>query len=387
MAITFMTGFEWQQPSVEGTPVFGSGVAISTLQARTGLASMRFNIPDSTAGYSPGCLAAYTMFAIYVVTRPTSQRVMAGNNTAGNATLRMNADGSIAYYQDTPGTLIGTSPVLALNTWYYLGFRQVTGTSVDLLTIDGVSAINGTVTLSGVGTAIGAITGEASPMEFYVDDIVQDSAGLLATPKKVVTLLPTSVSATGLGWTNDAATTTNLFNAVKNTPPTGIADTVAGTGLHQIRNATANATSNMDFACTSYTAAGVGASDTIDAVQVTCATSAPLVTSAKLGTIGIVSNPAVANIALGPGGTAGSFWGGVAAGTFPTGWKMSYGTLALAPTVTKGTSPVVRVTQTTSSTRIAMVSALGITVAYTPVTGGGAASNPDPLTGAGYYGL
>jgi hypothetical protein len=136
----------------------------------------------------------------------------------------------------------------------------------------------------------------------------------------------------------------------------------------QIRNATSNANVNYDATMTTYTAAGVGSSDTVNVVLPMVATGAPVSTSAKAGTVGVASNPTIANVNLGTGGTAGAFWSGVAIGTYPTGNKWSFGTTTYAPTVTVGTAPVMRVTQVTSSTRIAIVSEMGIYVDYTPAT-------------------
>lgn len=202
-----------------------------------------------------------------------------------------------------------------------------------------------------------------------VDDIaINDSTGVNQNtwpgPGNVVLLVPTSDNAKGTGWTNDAAATTNLFDAVNNEPPVGIADTTTGSGLHQLRNATSNANVNYDANMTTYLAAGMGTRDIVQVVVPVIATAAPVTTSSKQGTVGVVSNPAIANVALGAGGTAGAFWSGVAAGTYPTGWKWSFGTTTYNPSVTPGTAPVMRITQVTSSTRVAMVCAMGMYVEY-----------------------
>jgi len=138
------------------------------------------------------------------------------------------------------------------------------------------------------------------------------------------------------------------------------------TSTSPIRNATSAANSNMDFTMTSYAAAGIGESDVVKAVRPMCITAAPVSTGAKQGTVGMVSNPAIANIALSATGVAGAFWNGTAAGTYPTGWKASDGTFTDSPSVTIATAPVQRVTQVTSSTRIADVCFVGTYVDYIP---------------------
>jgi hypothetical protein len=181
--------------------------------------------------------------------------------------------------------------------------------------------------------------------------------------------VPTADSAGGTGWVLGTGTALggNGWIAEDNKPPVGVADLTAGSDTKQIRNATASANSNYDATMTTYTAAGINASDTVDAVLPVVATAAPTATQAKQGTVGVSSNPAITNIALGAGGTSGAFWAGSAGGTYPTGWKISKGTLTLAPSVTIGTAPVMRITQVTSSTRIAVVCAMGIVVVWTPV--------------------
>jgi hypothetical protein len=151
-------------------------------------------------------------------------------------------------------------------------------------------------------------------------------------------------------------------------PPDSAADLTVHADAMQIRNATSNANVNYDATMTTYTAAGIAASDIVTVIVPMIATGAPVTTSAKAGTVGVVSNPAIANIALGAGGTSGAFWSGVTMGTYPTGNKWSFGTTTYSPSVTLGTAPVMRVTQVTSSTRIAIVTEMGMYVEYAPKT-------------------
>jgi len=372
MAITAACGFEWQELNADAVGLtngfsLNGTAAYSTAQSRTGTASIRINPGSGGTGYIAGPLDTYTMFGLYIATLPSVQRLIAGGNSAGNVSLRLNSDGTIGYYSGV-STLVGTSSALSTGVWYWVGFRQVTGTSVDLFTIDGVAAVNGTVTVSGVITGLGCSLTELSAIDLYFDDIVWDSAGLLSS-KKVGLLVPTADSAGGTGWVLGTGTALggNGWIAEDNKPPVGVADLTAGSDTKQIRNATASANSNYDATMTTYTAAGINASDTVDAVFPVVATAAPVSTNAKQGTVGVSSNPVITNIALGVGGTSGAFWAGSAGGTYPTGWKISKGTLTLAPSVTIGTAPVMRITQVTSSTRIAVVCAMGIVVVWTPV--------------------
>jgi hypothetical protein len=207
----------------------------------------------------------------------------------------------------------------------------------------------------------------------HIDDIgLVDNSGASNNTwignHKVALLLPFSDFAVGSGWTNDAGVTPfgTMVAAVNNTPPVGIADTTSGSGLHQIRNAASFANTLYEPNMKSYTAAGLGLGDTVNAILPWVVTGAPVTTSSKQGTVGVNSNPTIANIALSATGTAGAFWSGVAAGTYPTGWKWSHGTLTNVPSVALSTGPRMNITQVTSSTRIAMVCFIGMYVDYTP---------------------
>jgi hypothetical protein len=309
---------------------------------------------------------------------------------------RMTATGTLQLWneQGTPAQ-VGSDSVTALatNTWYRVElelFNTTAGSCVAELQLNGVSvarATNLTISTSAIvifqaGAGNGASLVPGLDMSVYVDDMaVNDTTagtGQTGYPgdSKIVLLVPTSDNAKGTGWTNDAATTTNLWDAVNNLPPVGIADTTSSTGLHQLRNATSNANTNYDANMTTYSAAGVGAGDTVNVVQPIVVTGAPVTTSAKQGTVGVVSNPAITNVALSATGTAGAFWQGNAAGTYTTGWKFSGGTMTHAPSVTIGTAPVMRITQVTSSTRIAMVCFMGMYVDYTPAAAAFVPRNP-----------
>lgn len=292
------------------------------------------------------------------------------------------------------GTFGNTSPngSAPTGTWCRVDIRLRIGSGA----IDETeSYLNGTIFGGGVITGkaftdtppslfcVGSDASNASPvganqtvanMDILYDDVAINNASggsqnSYPGDGQIVLLKPTADSAVGTGWTLGTGTAISGNTgktAVSNTPPLGVTDLAAGSDPKQIRNASSNANVNYDATMTTYTAAGVGSSDTVNVVQCWVATAAPLVTSAKAGTVGIVSNPAVTNIALAAGGTAGAFWSGVAGGTYPAGWKWSPGTSTIAPTVTKGTAPVMRITQVTASTRIAVVCGMFVYVDYTP---------------------
>lgn len=300
---------------------------------------------------------------------------------------RISAVGKLQLWNET-GTpaQIGSDSVVTLVTgkWYRIELKLSVAAgplnNVELQ-LDGVSVASATGLALTASTAtwlfqagfIGTSGIGGGPC--YIDDYaINDSTGASQTSwpgsGKVVLLLPISDSAGGTGWTLGTGTALggNGFKAVSNTPPQGVADLTAGSDTKQIRNAASAANSNYDANLRSYSTAGILTGATINVLVPVIATAAPVSTSAKLGTVGIASNPAIANIALGAAGTSGAFWQGNAAGTYAAGWKVSYGTTTYAPSVTLGTSPVMRVTQVTASTRIAMVCFMGMQVDYTPAS-------------------
>ena len=373
MGRVFYTGFELNSSVGESftgdASILGTGPpTFETGTVRTGARSLRVNISAAQTGfYSPTFnrltpLNTWARFYMNVTTLPGSERPFAGRTSVNFANLRINAAGQILYY-DAGNTLkITSTDTLSTGTWYMIEYR--TGASAGVsLRINGVDQ-GGSITPSiSFGGELGdqASGGSAYNIvfdDFTVDDTTWPGAG------GVVLLSPTADSSRGTGWVGGGGGTNNLFDAVNNLPSIAVAD--PGTDASQIRNATAAANSNMDMTMTTYTAAGVPDGATVNSVWPFTWTAAPVSTGAKQGTIGVASNPIIANIALSSGGVAGAFWSGVAGGTFPTGWKLSRGTLTSNPAVTLGTAPVMRITQVTSSTRIAMVGWMGMYVDYTP---------------------
>lgn len=406
MARLWTVGFEvdeYQTGTVNLTDFSGSAFNGGTgsrdaTVARSGASSMKFAMASGNSR-SVFCTIApalgtgvFARMYFRVDALPVSAfAIMIVNNIL----VKLSPTGKLQLF-NTTATQLGSDSTLtvATSTWYRVEANVLVNTgTIDTaaLRVAGPDEVDETVASltslninDSVTTAaqFGVCQNTGGTLNIWVDDVaVNDSTGSAQTswagPGSVALLRPTADSAVGTGWTDGAAATTNLWTSVDNTPPTGVTDTASTGGGKIIRNATANASVNYDATMTTYTAAGIAAADTINVVVPVVSTAAPVVTSAKLGTYGIVSNPTIANISLGAGGTSGAFWGGAAGGTYPTGWKTSFGTTTYAPSVTLGTAPVARITQTTSSTRIADVEFMGLYVDYTV---GVAAGIPDVLT-------
>lgn len=381
----------------------GTGSASYLIQsgsARTGGFGLGINSGVASIANSSHQLWLYTAPAlakdaflrtyIRVIALPTSASTVHPFMSVDNATnwfyIGVTDDGRFTC-RLTPGTTVGSTAAnyIVLGAWYRMELRVRIGTGAadevemringDQIAIStGLNTTDTIPTQARVGIRCGSGVGSGSGTNLDLDDValnVDDGLSQSTWPGdgNVVLLVPTADSAVGTGWTlgtGTAIASNSGSTAVKNKPPLGVADLAVGSDPKQIRNATANANSNYDATMTTYSAAGITSStDTINVITPIVATAAPVTTSSKQGTVGVVSNPTIANIALGTIGTSGAFWQGNTAGTYPAGWKWSKGTVTYAPSVTVTTAPVMRITQVTSSTRIAMVCFMGIYVDYT----------------------
>jgi hypothetical protein len=365
--------------------IFRSGTKSAKFDSTAGNAAPFLSLPKQTGTMLLDAVSASGTSFIRVYKRYTnlptaaSARVLdIGNRGAFGVYANLTSGGKLQLFNAVTGTQIGSDSAATITTGtFYRIEMKVTLNAITQVTdvelrLDGVTVASATgqTIAGGTTVSVGWASAPGANCVCHGDDFaVNDSTGAVNNTwvgdSKIVYLRPDSDSAVGTGWINSGGTGVNLFNSVDNTPPTGIADTTAN-DTHQVRNATSNANSSYDAALTSYAAAGISAGDIINAVIPFCVTGAPVTTGAKQGTFGISSNPTIANVALSASGTAGAFWAGSAAGAYPVGWKWTVCTITENPTVTLGTSPVARITQVTSSTRIAMCCAMGMYVEYTP---------------------
>lgn len=296
---------------------------------------------------------------------------------------RLTNAGKLQLFNNAAGTQIGSDSAATLvtdgTTFYRLEMNVVYNASTQITSCE--LRLNGDTVASTSGVTISAsnfiqagwLAAPGANKDCWVDDYgCNDATGgsqnTWLGDGAVAVLLPISDSAVGTSWTDSGGSGSGLSASVDDTPPNGIADTTSNAG-HQIRNA-GSASASYDANMTSYTTRGIAAADTVNLVVPIADTGAAAVTGAKTGSLGVVSNPAITNIAFANGASAAAnFWAGLAAGTYPNGWKWEAGTLTYAPSVTLGTSPVMRVTITGgTASRIALVDTMAILVDYTPIT-------------------
>jgi hypothetical protein len=200
---------------------------------------------------------------------------------------------------------------------------------------------------------------------WFIDDVLVDdttftSSGFPGAGQSVL-LKPTADPGALGSWTGGGGGTTNLWDAVNNTPPTGA---LTPTNTTQIKNAVSGTT--LDYVATmqTYTAAGVPSGATINAVMPLCNDSEEASTGTKSGNIWSASNPAQS--APGNSFDYGDDTATVMA-AFPTGWTTHYGPTTASPSVTLGTAPTVTVRKATATTRVVDVDFLAMYVDYSTV--------------------
>ncbi len=299
----------------------------------------------------------FAFLRLRVTVLPATARVLAGDLAANH--LKLNPSGTIAYYNG--GSLVGTSTTALTDTAqdYTINWRSGTS-SVVILRINGVDEITGNPGAGGnLSQNIGPHDTVAATYTVFFHDLAFDDSEFHGSTNRTELARPVSDNSVGSGWTTSGGSGSNLFVDVDNTPPTGIADTTSNGG-HQIRNASSASAAYIANLPT-YTALGLGATDTVDSVQAFISTGAPVVTGAKTGSLAI-ANPTQAGVSFG------NFWSGTTAGTYRTGWKFATQVPLTAPSVTIGSAPTLTITITGgTASRIAMCCAVGMWVNYTPV--------------------
>jgi hypothetical protein len=370
MAVTYLTGFEAGQSTTDHLSINPTGTAAyDTGTVRTGARSMRCNPASGASGFVTLALpaAGFVHFAFRIASLPSVARIIAGNGTG--STLKLNSSGTLEVFDSA--TSRGSSSALSTNTWYWIGWRISAGTSVDVLQVDGVTAVNGTIAQG--NAPLGANGTEASAIDLYYDDVILDTAGFLQ-PSKVDLALPISDN-TVTGVTDNNGVTTNIFDCVDNTPPAGVASANEAAnpkaGMHFPASVTCDYLANLE----TYTTLGIASGDTVLAVQGIVRHGEDIATGTKnLQNVAALTNPTVAGSSV----TAGSDGG--AHGAEVGLWVTTFGTVTTSPTVTLGTSPTIR-TSRISQARVACVDFMGMLVAWTPaavVAGNPPYVNPMP---------
>jgi len=401
-------GFEWNSLGA-ASPDFAvlqsgtfpslapGGVAFVSAKVRSGFAAVRAQADvNGGAAVSVGGTWSWTASTTYYFRGcycfaglpggAPERRIMvpAPNPSFGPASARVSAAGKLQLWDDTfgsTGVQIGSdwSGTVAADgaTWYVVEMSMTLDASG--LATTAALQVNGSAVASGgltnhnapVGATVvcGWQAADSSNPVMFVDDVaVNDSTGASQNSwcgsGQIVTLFPASDSARGANWTGGAGGTTNLWQAVRNTPPGGLA-LASATNLTEVVNAVSDSTGNYDAALVPYSAMGVPAAETVLLVMGTWVTACS-VTNGVSGAVRLASNPAAA--------AETAITANTVAATYPTGWvrypataaqvasQVVYGDISAA---NRSVAPVVRIGKRQNSSRVLACCAMGAHVEVT----------------------
>lgn len=388
MGWEFNSGVEWYDttngtaPVTQATTVRSGGFALKC-SGTAANASWLHN--GGTAAAIPTLVATtkyfYRLFFQVSALPTNTTRIMSFRTTAATDTgmsIRLTSAGKLQVGSVVTGvfTQVGSDSAAAVstNTWFMVDLGRAIGTgALDYVEgrLNGVSiASTTTANITDTAGALMTVGWEAAPgntTDLFADDmgLNDDTAsGTWCGDEKVVLLRPISDNAR-VGWLDGGGATTGLSACVDNQPPIGVAAAATGT---QVKNANNNTTDTYDANLTSYTTAGLGASDTINSLVLIANHGRTTNTGLAHG-FRLTSNPVVSEF------TSTAPAGGVA--TYPSSWKWVTGGATATPSVTLGTSPVMRIRKSNAGSPGAnnsYVDAMGVYVGYTP---GVAAGVPD----------
>jgi hypothetical protein len=390
MARLFTTGAEAKDAPLSGAQIDGQGFGSASAPSfeasivRSGLYSFKYdsgasNLNVYNAFLAIGGVAGRAYFLRAYVRIPaypsTSTPIL---HFDSKAAVKLTTTGSLQLWNmsGTPAQIGSGSAAISLDTWYRVELKLLvnTGSADDTaeLQLDGLSVASTTTGTIATLAPVNAYWGwvNASPGAnaiMYMDDVaLNDDQGASQNTYpgdgKVVLLLPISDNARAAKWTGGVGGTTNLWQAVGNTPPVG-KPSASATDTTQIEHAgsAAGTTDAYDANMTTYATAGIASGDTINTVEFIEADGEDIATGTKLLNFEVLSNPVIAS----PGNvTAGSDVG--ACGTYPTNWTVRRSPPVYNPSVTVGTSPVMRARRPETASRVASVCFMGMYVDYTP---------------------
>jgi hypothetical protein len=383
MARAQTTGAESNDATIEqvSLAISGATVVIQSTVKRSGTYAYHCNSGAGGVTSYLGALAmsssgaSYVRFAIRVSTLPSSTvRICRPQASNANISVRLTSGGKLQLWNEVAASQIGSdsAATIAVDTWYRveLYWNEAGAGAVD----DGELRLDDTTVASFTNLDLGTTSGTfqfgwvdspGANRSLYVDDLCQNTTtgsdqNSWPGDGKIVLLLPISDSIRDALWTGGAGGTSNLFEAVNNTPPTGTASETDSTQIEHAGGA-GGTTDDYEATMTTYSTAGLVSGDTVTVVQLLVAHGEDINTGTKVLSSEVLSNPAIAS--------SGNFNAGNDAGalaTYPSTWTIHRGTIAYAPSVTLGTSPVMRVRRPETANRVASVCFMGMLVEYAP---------------------
>jgi hypothetical protein len=340
----------------------GTSYAYSTTTVRSGARALQLKGGDSqNLGLNAGSSTTNTYYmrlALYPTTRDASDWYViqiTDGSTGLQFTVKPTGAMEVENYSSNSAVITGVG-TLALNTWTVIEVSYVPGTGATVVRVNGVQVASGTIeTTTGAFCYIANMFGAG--VAFVDDWAINDSTGAAQNSwpglGQVVHLQPVSDNGR-IGWVAGVSGTTNLWDAVNNAPPVGVAQ-ASGTVTSQIEDNANNTTDTYVAALQTYTAAGVPAGSTVVLAK-PYALIGNSSTTVRQGGV-TTTNPTISETVQGTPAAV--------AGTFPTNWSLLSPSPTMSPTVTLGTAPTLTLRKATASADYLMCCAMALLVEYT----------------------
>ncbi len=372
MARLFHTGFEGGSVGADAA-LFGWDSTFGTLSASIVTTGQRSgNACLSLAGgggfsWLPASLASsdtntyYLRVCAYLASANVSIKFFGLDDASfAGVEVQFDSSGNLIVCNNGSSTPLGSSTPISTGSWHVIELSWLPNTGAYVLRLDGTQVDSGTGSTSSNGTLFWYLWGAPT---LLVDDVaVNDSTGSFCNSwpgEGQIVLQPAASDDSNTGFVagGSGGGATNLYAAVDNRPPDGVAYGSA-TSTSQISDATSNTTDNYVANLETYTAAGVPSGASIVCQQAIGSIGGSGTTSQTTG-LTVESNPSGGSEATGTTGTT-------AAGTWPTDWTTLPTAMVYGPTVTLGTAPTLKIRKGTATTQASMGAFMGLLTEYLP---------------------
>ena len=322
--------------------------------------------------------------------------------TTGSAVvgeLRITPTGTLRLVNAAIATIGSESAAVDLDRWYRAELRvwqdpvapDTTNGTIEARLYDDTETLiwsEGSTATDARTTAVtefrsGPISGGPFPGAFHWSTIAlnddQDVAqNTWPGPGKLVALMPVADYLIPASFTGGAGGTANLFEALNNLPPQGVAAATPPTDASQVK-AAAGTAAQADFEVGAYSdslasgGGGMAAGDTVRVVRAVCrianeaAVAAPWLVAAA-------SNPVV--LAGAAANTIGSAMGSDLTDP-PVNWRTISSTFGYDPVVTLSTRPQVRIRRNNTFANVQHCDLAALIVEYEPAPAAGSAHTHD----------
>jgi hypothetical protein len=360
------------------TSVFRSGLASLKCDSGAGNAASQATLSEISAPFNAST-DSYGRFAFYVTSNlpTTTATIFTTGGSASGLGFKLTTGGKIQAFNLSGSVQLGSDSnvTIAVDTWYVLEFQvtldsNIFATSL-IVKIDDVEEITATgISVTSVGDfGVGWVSAPGANRIINFDDCAvntssgSDNNSWCGSSGKIVLLRPISDNQRG-SWTGGSGGTTNLWDALNNTPPIGTATESNTTQIESVDSSGDNTTDEYRANLTPYSTF-IPCCSRIVAIHSQIHHGEDVGTGSKTGKFGFVSNPADAS-----GGGTTSFTYGAdqgALGTYGTNWTGTAGVLHQNPIIALDTSPVLAVRKTDTGTRVASVCFMGAYVEYVPL--------------------